>query len=70
MYGRATVFCQLDLNAKGETETKLLMEQIVRYAENVLTPIIPRENLHNYREYPNLIFFKYFSSYLIWISQA
>ena len=55
MYGRATVFCQLDLNAKGETETKLSMEQIVRYAENVLTPIIPRENLLNYREYPNLI---------------
>ena len=31
------------------------MEQIVRCAEHVLTPLIPRENLPNYREYPNLI---------------
>ena len=31
------------------------MEQIVRCAEHVLMPLIPRENLPNYREYPNLI---------------
>ena len=47
MYGRATVFCQLDLNAKGETETKLSMENIVKCVENVVTPLIPRENLLN-----------------------
>ena len=52
MYGRATVFCQLTLNAKEETN--LAMEQIVKCAENVLTPIIPRENLLNYRKYPSL----------------
>ena len=55
MYGRSTVFCQLSLNAKEETETILPMENIVKCVENVVTPIIPRVNLLNYREYPNLI---------------
>ena len=31
------------------------MENIVKCAEHVVTPLIPRENLLNYREYPNLI---------------
>ena len=55
MYGRPTVFCQLSLNAKEETETILPMENIVKCVENAVTPIIPRVNLLNYREYPNLI---------------
>ena len=56
MYGRATVFCQLTLNPKEETESNLPMTKIVKCVENDLTPIIPRENLLNYREYPNLAY--------------
>jgi hypothetical protein len=55
MYGRATVFCQLALNAKEETETNLLMKEREQYVEYSVTPIIPRENLLSFREYPNLI---------------
>ena len=53
--GRTTVFCQLTLNPKEERETNLPMKQSEKYVEYVLAPIIPRENLLNYREYPNLI---------------
>ena len=55
MYGRATIFCQLDLNAKEETETNLPMKESEKYVEHFVTLIIPRENLLSYREYPNLI---------------
>ena len=55
MYGRETVFCKLALNAKEETKNNLPMKKMVKYVENVATPIIPRENLLNYREYPNII---------------
>ena len=55
MYGRATVFCQLALNAKEETETNRLVKESEKYVEYSVTPIIPRENLLSYREYPNLI---------------
>ena len=55
MYGRETVFCKLALNAKEETKNNLPIKKIVKCVENVATPIIPRENLLNYREYPNII---------------
>ena len=43
------------LNAKEETETNLLVKESEKYVEYSVTPIIPRENLLSYREYPNLI---------------
>jgi hypothetical protein len=55
VYGRTTIFCQLTLNPREETEST----QIKKASEDVvkIAHIIPRENLLNYREYPNLTSF-------------
>ena len=52
--GHKTVFCQLSLNSKEETEIIQKREPNKEVDEICLAPIIPREHLLNYREYPNL----------------
>ena len=52
--GHKVVFCQLSLNPKEGTESTQLKKPCKEVVENVLAPIIPREHLLNYREYPNL----------------
>ena len=53
--GRTTLYCQIIFNPREEkdsTQMKKASEDIVEY-----TPIIPRKNMLNYREYPNLVSF-------------
>jgi hypothetical protein len=50
--GHKVVFCQLTFNPKEETESTKITKPSEDVVEN--TPIIPREHLLNYREYPNL----------------
>jgi translation initiation factor 2 beta subunit (eIF-2beta)/eIF-5 len=57
IHGRATIFCQLTLNPKEETERTQIKKPSEEVVENYQTQIIPRENLLNYREYSNLTSF-------------
>ena len=57
VYGKTTIFCQLTLNPREETEITQIKKPSEEVVENDLKTIIPRENLLNYREYPNLTSF-------------
>jgi len=52
--GHKTVFCELSLNNKEGTESIQKREPNKEVDEICLAPIISREHLLNYREYPNL----------------
>ena len=55
--GRTTIFCQLTLTPKEETENTQTNKSSEEMVKNDLKPFIPRENLLKYREYPNLTSF-------------
>ena len=57
VYGKTTIFCQLTLNPREETEITQIKKPSEEVVENDLKTIIPIENLLNYREYPNLTSF-------------
>ena len=57
VYGHTTIFCQLILNPREATDVTQIPKISEEVVENDLTQIIPRENLLNYREYPNLTSF-------------
>ena len=52
--GKRSVYCQLTLNVKEEQEEEEKMEEKPVDNADTVTPVIPRENLLPYQDYPNL----------------
>ena len=53
--GRTTLYCQIIFNPREEKDSIQMKKASEDIVDNI--PIIPRENLLNYREYPNLVSF-------------
>ena len=51
--GHRTVYCNLDINEK-ENDKSVQTAKVAKETEPTVTPVIPRENLLPFHEYPNL----------------